>query len=439
MNYEPPKTIWKVDNILKFNEPLNEVDLRYVSTEKGRGESYLKRFYKELKIDPTDYTLLEEPENTYTIFCGHRGCGKSTELKRFSSTLNQKDLFFVVFLDAVTDLDTNNLQYADVLMGLAEKLFKRLGDEGIEINQVFLKNLENWFFEKTATNAKTKEFALEVKAGLKAKYGIPFFAEIFANITNAFKINTSYKEELRSVIKDSFSLFAGYFNQLIETAEIEIKAKGKGKKILFIVDGTDRLNSEDSLRFFIEDCNQLQLIKSNFIYCAPIHLLSKDNQVRQFFNVFTLPMIKIINKDNVTPFNDGIDVLKDMIYKRADISLFDSEQTVEYLVKHSGGCPRELLKLLHFTFLNTETEIFDMESAKLAVLDLATDYRRFLTSEDYKLLYDSDTLSDIDVSSPRINFLLINLALLEYNKLFRRSHPVIRTLDSYKKHIPKQP
>jgi hypothetical protein len=437
MSYEPPKTIWKVDNILKFNEPLDEGDPRYVPTDKGRGEGYLKRFYKLLKIDPIDHVLQEEPENTYTIFCGHRGCGKSTELKRLGKNFNKKELFFVISLDAVNDLDPNNLQYADVLMGLAEKLFKRLDEEGIEISRVFLSKLNSWFDEKIKTNTKTREFATEAKAGLTAELGVPYFGKLFAHFTNAFKVNTSYKEELRRIIKDSFTQFSIYFNQLIEIAEIEIRAKDKGKKILFIIDGTDRLSGEDSNRFFIEDCHQLQLIKSNFVYCAPIHLISKDNQVRQFFKVFILPMIKIVDKDTKLPFADGVSILEEMIYKRADKILFDCEDTIKKLVMHSGGCPRELLKLLHYAFLRTETEIFDKESVEMAIYDLATDYRRFLNTDDYKLLYDADLTGDYDDSSERIDFLLINLALLEYNQFYRRSHPVIRTLDSYKKHFPK--
>lgn len=433
MPYKPPTDIWEVDKLLQYDTPLSENDPKYVDTEEGRGDVHFGRVYKSLSVDPLTDTLKSTPERNYILFCGHRGCGKTTELKRLSARLNKGDLFFSVFLDATVELDPNNLQYADVIMALANELFKLLEEVSIEIDKVFLSNLESWFLERVEKHGKTKDFALEVKAGIKAKSGVPFFAELFGSITNSFKINSTYKEELRKVIKNSFSQFADIFNNLINAAEAEIKKNNKGRKILFIIDGTDRLSDEDSQRFFIHDSYQLQMIKSNFIYCAPISLLYGGTQVQNTFFPFTLPMIKIIDPADDSRFEKGYEVLRDMVYRRADKGLFDSEDTVDFFIEHSGGCPRELLKLLHYAFLRTEKNGFDRESAENAVLDLASDYKRILDSEDYKILKEIDDSTSHDSNSERVRYLLYNLALLEYNhRGWRRSHPVIRFLDGYK-------
>jgi energy-coupling factor transporter ATP-binding protein EcfA2 len=142
-------------------------------------------------VKPKDLSLASPKEKNYIIFCGHRGCGKSTELRILSSKLNKKDLFFVVFIDATIDLDTNNLQYSDLLMALAKKLFEELEKASVEINSVFLSNLESWFNEKIESNEKTRDFATEVKAGIKVEGGVPFLAKLYGGITNSFKTNST--------------------------------------------------------------------------------------------------------------------------------------------------------------------------------------------------------------------------------------------------------
>ena len=200
MSYQPPKNIWEVDRQIKFNTPLAEDDPRYVHTEKGRGDFSLGPLLKTLGVDPKTFALKSPPQNVYALFCGHRGCGKSTELRRLCARLHRADRFFVVFLDATVDLDPNNLRYADVLLALAKALSERLQRDAIRIDQVFLSNLEGWFSERIETNARTHDFAVEVKAGAKAESGLPLLGKLFAEITNALKTNSTYKDELRKIV-----------------------------------------------------------------------------------------------------------------------------------------------------------------------------------------------------------------------------------------------
>jgi hypothetical protein len=121
-----------------------------------------------------------------------------------------------------------------------------------------------------------------------------------------------------------------------------------------------------------------------------------------------------------------------MIYRRVDAGLFDSEDTVNYLIEHSGGHLRELLRLLNNAFLAADNDQFDRKSAEKAVQDLANDFRHILDAEDYKLLREVDQSADGQTgNSERVQRLLYNLALLEYNAYWWRSHPVIRTLAEY--------
>jgi energy-coupling factor transporter ATP-binding protein EcfA2 len=433
MSYQPPQTLWEVSDQLRYDEPLEADDPRFVETELARGATYNSNLLRHLGVEPNSLVLKKARSDCYTLYCGHRGSGKSTELRRLTKKLHGAEKYWVVFLDVVRELDTNNLQVADVLLTLARQLLKRLEDEQINLDQVFLTRLENWFKERIESHAATKEFASDVQAGASAKSGIPFIGELFAAITNSFKVNSTHKEELRRIIKNSFTEFADSFNLLIEAAETELKKQGKGQKLIFIIDGTDRLDGADSRRFFLTDVHQLQLIRSNFVYCAPIYLTHEGSQIHQSFSlVFRLPMIKLSEKQSASPIDQGYSTMRKIIYRRADRHLFDLETTVDYLIQYSGGHPRDLLRLLNYAFQLAEGELFNQDAAEKAVKKLATEYRRILEAQDYSLLREVDRAPpERAQNSEETRKLLFNLALLEYDDYWWQSHPAIRTLPDY--------
>lgn len=196
-DFVPPRDMWAVNADLDFNEPLCEDDPRYVDTEKGRGEFNFKRLLTTLGVDVNSGELRAPREKSYNLFCGHRGCGKSTELRRLSNYLNRDNLFFVIFLDSVLDLDTNNLHYPDVLLALADRLLVKLRDEKVKVEEVLLENLNRWFSEKILKSERLKDFSMEVQADAGIKTGIPFLVKLSAMLTSKIKTGATYKEEIR--------------------------------------------------------------------------------------------------------------------------------------------------------------------------------------------------------------------------------------------------
>jgi len=443
--YRPPADIWQVNQQLHFDEPLEVDDPRFVHTEKGRGDFSFARLLRWLGVqpdaDPARWQVKLPPKNQYAVFCGHRGCGKSTELRRLGRNLHRNDLFFVVQLDVVRRLDPHDLQYPELLLALAHALCEALEERHISLDQVFLDNLTSWFDERIEKRAETQNFAIELKAGAKAKTGLPFIATLFAGLSASFKNNSTYTSELRAIVKNSYAQFARALDQLLSAAEFQIQQQGLGQTLLFIIDGTDRLSEEDSRRLFVDDVYQLQQVRSNFIYCAPIQMIYEGNQVRQSFEHFVLPMIKLTDKRGAQENPEGYEALRNLVLRRAAAELFDNPATLDYLIRHSGGSPRELIRLLSYTFQYSSSELFDAEAARRAVEALATDYRRFLKTEDYALLYQIDQSADaeLDKNDERIRFLLLHLALLEYNGFWWRSHPAVQTLGGYLQQAQTQP
>ncbi len=432
---EPKLSIWDAKNNLTYDLPLLPDDLLFEDITKARGEFSLKPLYSQLNVDG-EGRLHTPPPKQYILFTGHRGCGKSTELLRITEYLKDPARYFVVHLDCLQTLDINNLKYSDVLLALAAALLQQLNNKhGIVVEQAHLTRLENWYRERVITHAKLCTLESELKAGTQAKAGLPWLVNLFAQLTNKISIGSTYRDELREVVRNNFTEFAESFSQLIRVAEDKIRQQNQGQRILFIVDGTDRLNSDDAREFFINDVHQLTQIRSLFIYCAPIGLLHTASQLTASFGQpFRIPMLKIRDRDD-QPIDANYEIVCRLVYRRVPSDLFDTTDTLKYLIRYSGGHLRDLLRLLNVAINNADAERIDQTAAERAVKEVANDYRRFINSSDYERLVAIDNAPDApdDFTNEDSSKMLQNLILLEYNNYFWKSHPVITTLPGYKK------
>ena len=338
----------------------------------------------------------------------------------------------MVEVDISTELDRNNLQYADTLMALARVLFDRLEAAGVVVDATALDPLERWFSERVLTDESGKELSAGLDAGIAAKHGVPFLMSLFAKFTMALKTNVTYKDSLRHVVRNTFSQFADAFNSFLLRAETALAEQGLGQRFLFIIDGTDKLRGEDTGRFFVHDAEQLLAVQARVLYTAPLSLKYEGNLTTKLDADLMLPMIKL-HEPGGAPFPVGTQTMREILLRRADRSLFASDAEIDTLVQHSGGHPRELLRLLKLCCEYSETNRIDAKTADQAVRKLASEYRRFLEPEDYALLADIDRGGAHTGNDDRVRRLLYYLALLEYNDgEWRRSHPVVRLLDGYK-------
>ena len=137
-SFAPPADLWEVNRKLQLDEPLDgPMDPRWVDTEEARGEYNLRSLYRALGVEGTGSQsarrLRKPPERGYYLFCGHRGCGKSTELRRIREDLHEPNVYYVAFADAARDLDPSNLRYQDVLLHLAATLTRQLEDDAVRL------------------------------------------------------------------------------------------------------------------------------------------------------------------------------------------------------------------------------------------------------------------------------------------------------------------
>ncbi len=432
MSYAPSKHPLEILQNIEFEEAIGPDDPRFVETEEARGSPRtLDRLARKFGLNLKTGEFYPASKRHVLLF-GHIGCGKSTELLHLGKKLTATGRMCVVAVDALSSLDRNNLQYADALMAMAQALLERLSAENIPMSGDALAKLEAWFKERVLTEERAQELRAQLETGIKAESGIPFIGKLFAGFTAAFKTNATYKESLRQVIRNTYSQFAEAFNGFLRAAENGLQAKGKGERILFVIDGTDKLRGDDTRRFFIEDAEQLLAIEALMLYTAPISLKYEGTPLGKVDDI-VLPVIKLQERDG-TPFAAGIKAMHDILSLRAAPAAFADPALMDRLVEFSGGHPRELLRLVKLCCEFTEGDIIDADAVERACKSLSADYRRFLEPEDYALLVKMDGESEQHAGNDeRTQRLLFRLAVLEYNDgSWRRSHPAVRQLEGYR-------
>ncbi|MBF0460203.1 MAG: hypothetical protein HQL87_02290 [Magnetococcales bacterium] len=428
---------FKLGDNLEPNRALEPDDPLYVDTAHARGEFSFHDLYQELGVDPNTSRVVKVPNRRYLLFTGHIGCGKSTEMRRLQSTLHNPDGYHVILLDARNELDPQNLQYVDLLLTCAQRLCSALQEKQLIVDAVYLDRLHVWFTQHVITRMTDKTLSTELATEIKAGLSLPFISDFLVKVTNAFRYNASYKDELREVVRNSFAEFAEAFNALIDEANRLLQESHLGRGLLFIIDGTDKLNGKDTHRFFIEDVHQLQQIRANFLYGAPIHILFETNALQQQYSaVCRLPMIKLYNRDGSFSDNDARATLREMVLRRVPLQWFDGMETVDHLIDHCGGHPRDLVRLLSLTWQKSRHNRLDRTAADKAVASMASDFRRLLEARDYELMRMIDTGDDVQPDRPELTKLFKVLALLEYNDHWWRSHPIVQTLPGYTRHAP---
>ena len=430
MDYQPPSHLLEVLQKIEYEEALSDQDPRYVDSQEARGsEKTFTRLARKFGWDPASNAFFA-PYEKHILFFGHIGIGKTTELRRYALQLNASRRFYVVEVDVLAKLDRNNLQYTEVLMAMAETLLERLHADGFVLGAEALEPLQRWFGNVVETQATTKELSAELKTVAEGGGGIPGLIKLLATFTAAFKTGSSQKSEWRREIRNDFTSLALAFNTLIRLAEDQLARQGRAEQLLFLIDGTDKMRGEDTQQFFVQDAEQLLAIKTLVIYTAPLHLKYDGRLGGKLDADIVLPMIKLYERDGGR-FEAGWSTMRRLLLLRADRCLFASDAEVDRLVEFSGGHPRELLRLLKLCCELAEDRI-DASVVQTAIEKLAADYRYFLKPADYALLKTIDSNPVDGGNDEQAQQLLHRLALLQYNDgTWRRSHPVVRTLEGY--------
>lgn len=433
----PPRNLLQALQALDFDEAIEPDDPRFVTTDEARGATDLRnrllaKFGLSLAKGEFFPTL-----GRHVLLFGPIGCGKSTELLRLRADLLDASRpaggkLYPILLNVRGEIDSNNLEYADLFLALAHAVAQELDRLKQPLDGEHIAALEKWFHEHVLNQDSIRELATQIGTEAEAGGGWPLLLKLTARFSAVFKTSSTYKDTLREVVKKTFTEFADAFNQFIGAAEAAIRTAGLGQRLLLLVDGTDKIPLKQAQSLFLDDTEQLLGIRALVLYTAPITLKYAGTTHSKLNSELVLPIIKLESRDGQR-FEPGWRALHELLDRRIDPAAFADPSLRDRLIQMSGGHPRELLRLLALACESADGDTIEHATVERAVDLLAAEYRYWLAPEDYALLAQVDAARGQHVGNDeRTRNLLWRLALLHYNDgSWRRSHPVVRRLEGY--------
>jgi hypothetical protein len=358
------------------------------------------------------------------LFTGHVGSGKSTELNKLATHLQNQ--FFIVNLDVRQSLNLSDLTYVDVLLGLTTALFRRATEETVLAKAPAQIAAGVWedvslFIEKTIFGlirlpTPKSEASLSAKVNLLA-------AEFEARFSQESMTRQAVREQMESRVAE----LVDKLNFVARQVRDQYK-----RPVLFFIENTDKPDLKRARQLFVDHTHTLTNFQAAAIYTFPVGLryspdftLVKDH----FDHDFVLPNIKVSERDG-REVDQGLACLREAVRKRADLDLFDPE-ALDVMVRASGGLVRTLIRMIQSAAvyaLSQDHEQITPESAQAAIAEEKADYIAALSADDYKVL--AARMHDKELSSDEgVQRLLQSRALMEYNgKPWCDVHPIIQDL-----------
>jgi hypothetical protein len=338
-------------------------------------------------------TRISPNEPTCQLFTGHIGCGKSTELFRLKTELEQED-FYVVYFESSQDLDMGDVDISDILLSIARQVSESLESAGIKLRHGYFQNL----FTEVAEFLQTP---IELSAEAELSVGI-------AKITAKTKDSPKLRSQLRQYLEPrTNSILQAINEELLERATKELKYKGH-KGLVVIIDNLDRLDAtlKASGRtqpeyLFVDRGEQLRKLNCHVVYTIPLTLIF-SNDFGRLANRFgvkpkVLPMVPVQARSG-KDYEDGMALLRQLVLARAFPTIdpsdrttliphvFDNPQTLDRLCRVSGGHVRNLLVLL-YSCLQQEDPPFSRECLENVIQEYRDDLLAAITEQEWELLF----------------------------------------------------
>jgi hypothetical protein len=369
---------------------MGEVEDRqyYIDFSSVRGSKIIESLKRTI-------ALISPNEPTCQLFTGHIGCGKSTELLRLKTELEQQG-FHVVYFESSQDLDMADVDITDILLSVAGQVSESLEAINIKLKPGYFANL----FTEIVDFLQTP---IDIEAEAELSIGI-------GKITAKTKESPKLRRRLREYLEPrTAGILESINKELLDRATIELKRRGKAGLVV-IVDNLDRVDIRplpsgrtQPEYLFIDRGEQLRKINCHVVYTIPLALIfSNDcetlkNRLGGGLTPKVLPMVPVRRRTG-EEFQDGMALLRQMVLVRAfpNISLekqleltkevFDTPETLNRLCRVSGGHVRNLLGLL-FDCLRQEDPPISRECLERVIRERRDTLTTAIDAEEWNLLF----------------------------------------------------
>ena len=384
----------------------------------------------------TKLAFLEPGEFCTILFTGHRGCGKSTELRRIEKQLALE--YYIVYLEADVELDINDAEYTDLYLLIIKKVADELYKLGAKFDDKLLSRFEAWFKDITQETEESVEKAISVQVEADAGFQIPFISKLLAKLLAQIRGSQKQKKTIRQTLQKDISRLQADINLLLADAfnKLAQKEPQYEKGFLIILDNLDRIPPDVGNHLFFDYAAQLQALHTTLIYTVPISAVYSDKNLNKTFgSPNIMPMVNIyefnFNECDLEYKEDKLEVFASLIEQRVDIDeVFESRQQLLDLVKASGGHVRQLMQMTAkscLTAAGRQHNKVTAEDVTYVINEEQFNFERINLNEYYPVLAKVCLTKNINKDEIG-QLLLFNLSVLEYNGVKRWNYinPVLK-------------
>ena len=379
--------------------------------------------------------LEQSVDYTHTLFMGHLGCGKSTELNLFMKDARDGG-FFVCQGNADADLDILSATYVDILFLILKQLIAEAKKRDICFSDKLLDNLKQYWetiTEKSSTDATSTTLGVEAGGGISTSGLLGTVLNLFARVQSTLNTGVETRTEMRRKIEPDINIFVDQINDCIH--EIMTKAQKTGDVTqsipIIVIDDTEKMIDPIARDLFYTHGNVFKGIRAHLVFAFPIQL-SYSPDFSSIKNIFsqshTLPMIKTHNRDG-SPCDEGIKAIEDIIYKRIDESLFE-EGVCCYVIGKTGGYLRDVFGAVGNAGIRAQlrnAHTISIEDVQIVLNRMKASYSGTL-SED--MLTKAQEIANGDckpITNSALMDLLRSVLVLEYNgERWCDLHPLLK-------------
>lgn len=314
----------------------------YVDLDEVRGEAGLvNRLATRIRLSE---------QRTCQLLAGHHGSGKSTELKRLQRELETGDKrFFVVFCEARSDLDLNDVDFPEVLIAIVHQLAKQLKDRAdIKLEPGYFR--DRWERLKNLWGSEVDFEGLELGAGL-------------VKIAGVIKSSPDARAQIRKAMEPDTGNLLYAANDVIGKATLELRKVGF-HGLVILVDDLDKLvlrphpvaECSTGEYLFIHRHGQLSAFECHVVYSMPLALAysAQEQNIATLYGaqVPVIPMTKVAQRPpRRSMHKPGMERFREVISARLrkvgveEANVFETDKVRDRLIRLSGGQPRELIIL----------------------------------------------------------------------------------------------
>jgi hypothetical protein len=359
----------------------------------------LNDFYVRREDSPVERLvnfLAMEDRAAKFLLSGHRGSGKTTELRR----LEQQCLadYTVVWVDTDTALDKFNIGYAEIPVLIGISIVQKLEEIGWQLPQILRRELL----------ASLASITYQEKNSGEGKLELP---QLFKDIGVLLKVGFQRETSRIIEVSPTLSEIVDRVNAIIQAAEAD------KSKLLVIVDGLDLKDFKIAADMFSKSL--LTDLTCHIVYTIPISLYyssalrSPMEIFDQCLDLANIAIFKCDEQKRPTQEADpvGRHILMEVIRKRlarlgmSPQDLFESG-ALDFLCEQSGGVMREVVRLVRATCgMASLKKVKRIDQA--IVQEAVQEVRKTYTIEDYYFsvlaqIHQTGELTSEKFDSPRL-------------------------------------